>query len=457
MNQILRSLETATDANRWTTVGDLGKIRFRPDTGTYFLDFRPYGRVYRHRGIPITDEDTARRLLEQIRTKVAEDRTLEEVLASYLPNEAEPNLVSVRVERWLDVKRREVEAGDRAPMYLRELKRYARSDGHFSWWEGRTIYEIDYAALEDWSLWLADRGISPKTRRNVLGGFHSFMAWLRRRGEIRELPEVPWPKAPEHQPKVLSPDAQEALLEAIPAERRGIFLAMALMGIRPGEARALDASDYREGWLSVDKAVKGPRLDSPIRGTKSGKGKRLPVPEALEEWIAEWVPPDARLQRAPLFTNPPRGVRWTPSAIRRTWETACREVGIEGISVYEGCKHSFATEAIGRGVSERLLQNYLGHADVRSTRRYALLADSALIQVLRPRRATSAGTDLSRTCPACGEPFCNCPAKQEKMVEAAGIEPASAWLPASASTCVALVQSRQCQSREREKQPPRPT
>ena len=425
VNQVLRSLETATDANRWTTVGELGTIRFRPDTGTYYLDFRPYGRVYGHRGILISDKDTARRLLEQIRSKVAEDRSLEEVLAQYLPNEAKPNLVSVRVEKWLDVKRREVEAGDRSPTYLRELKRYARNGGHFSWWNGRTIYEIDYAALEDWSLWLADRNIGPKTRRNVMGGFHSFMSWLRRRGAIKEVPEVPWPKAPEHQPRILSPEAQDALLEAIPAERRGIFLAMALMGLRPGEARALDAADYREGCLFVDKAVKGPRRDSPIRGTKSGKGKRLPVPEVLEEWIPEWVPPDARLQRAPLFVNPSHGERWTPSSIRRTWEAACREVGIEGISVYEGCKHSFATEAIARGVPERHLQTYLGHADVRSTRRYALLADSALIQVLRPRRAASAETDLSRTCPECRMPFCNCPAKQRKMVEAAGIEPAS--------------------------------
>ncbi|MBW2402003.1 MAG: site-specific integrase, partial [Deltaproteobacteria bacterium] len=35
--------------------------------------------------------------------------------------------------------------------------------------------------------------------------------------------------------------------------------------------------------------------------------------------------------------------------------------------VYEGCKHSFATDAIARGVPERHLQTYLGHADVRST------------------------------------------------------------------------------------------
>ena len=127
---------------------------------------------------------------------------------------------------------------------------------------------------------------------------------------------------------------------------------------------------------------------------------------------------------APLFTNPARGARWTPTSIRRAWQAACKSVGIEGISVYEGCKHSFATDAIARGVPERHLQRYLGHSDLKSTRRYALLADSALIDVIRPARATSAEADLSRSCPACKKHGCNCLLFNKKMVEAAGIEPA---------------------------------
>jgi len=51
---------------------------------------------------------------------------------------------------------------------------------------------------------------------------------------------------------------------------------------------------------------------------------------------------------------------------------------------------SFATDAIPRGVPERHLQRFLGHASIQSTRRYARLADNALIEVLRvPSRRTS--------------------------------------------------------------------
>jgi hypothetical protein len=57
-----------------------------------------------------------------------------------------------------------------------------------------------------------------------------------------------------------------------------------------------------------------------------------------------------------------------------------------GISLYEGTKHSFATDAIRRGVPERHLQTFLGHASIESTRRYARLADNALLEVLRPSK-----------------------------------------------------------------------
>ena len=42
-----------------------------------------------------------------------------------------------------------------------------------------------------------------------------------------------------------------------------------------------------------------------------------------------------------------------------------------------------ATDAVRRGVPERALQVFLGHKNVESTRRYARLADNALLEVLR--------------------------------------------------------------------------
>ncbi len=394
----LPSQAAAAHAMAWLEMGDFGAVRRHKDGRIYVELPKAGGGERRIWSQPVPGgrmpwtEESANRALELVRSRIAQGATVDEAMAIFLPSGHAINLVLARAEHWLAVKQREAEAGDRSPTYVRELARYLAPDGHFSWWAGRSIHEVSYAALEDWSHWLADRGLSPKTRWNILAAFRSFLGWLYRREEIRELPrEYPWPKPPERTPAPLSARTQDEILDAIPDDRRGISLAMALMGLRPGEAVALDVADYHDGWLTVSKARKGDRLDSPIRSTKTGKVKRLPVPQVLQEWIAEHVEREGRLRAEPLFTVPwsgrgirPRG-RWSGTSLRRTWIEACDQVGVK-VSLYAGTKHTFATDAAARGVSERALQTFLGHADVRSTRRYARMADGALLEVLRPPR-----------------------------------------------------------------------
>ncbi len=80
------------------------------------------------------------------------------------------------------------------------------------------------------------------------------------------------------------------MLAQIPWDRRGAFLA-ARHGIRPGELRALDCSDYElveeVPGLTISKAAKGPNSDAPIRETKNRRADWIPVDDELVEWI-EW-------------------------------------------------------------------------------------------------------------------------------------------------------------------------
>jgi len=314
--QILASLEGAARAVRWTLVGDLGRIRSRRDAQEFFLDFRPYGRVWSNRGIRILDEATARRLLEQIRGQVADGTPLEEVIARYQPPRSKPNLVPTWLQRWAETLRREADAGSRSPLYAAEIARLAKPGNHLSFFDATSISEITYGRLENWSLWLADRNLGPTSRHIFLGYFRVFMGWLRRRGEIREIPEFARARVAEHEPRILGIRDQELVLERIPEADRGIFLALAHLGLRPSEARALTVGDYHSnGWITVDKAVKGKLVSSPVRGTKTGKPKRLPVSEEMRDWITRHVDPAGRLRQAPLFPNPRTGRIWPQKAL----------------------------------------------------------------------------------------------------------------------------------------------
>ena len=93
----------------------------------------------------------------------------------------------------------------------------------------------------------------------------------------------------------------------------------------------------------------------------------------------------------PYSPNRRTGRRYGHKTLQALWNAALERVGFPHVPLYEGTKHSFATDAIRRGVSEYLLQKFLGHAHPESTRRYARLADAALVQVLPKRSWRQAG------------------------------------------------------------------
>jgi integrase len=290
-------------------------------------------------------------------------------------------MITARVSNWLRHRRAHCKAGDISPTYLRELERYARADGYIPWWKGVSIFEVTYGGLEDWSQSLAEQGLSGSTRRKVLGAFRTFLAWLRRRGDIDAVPEFPSVPVDEYAPTIISANAQDAILAQIPFDRRGAILAAVRLGIRPGEIRALDVDDYQEGWIMLSKAKKGPNDNAPTRGTKNRQCRRLPVPEDLQEWIT-WrlsrVTSQDRLSGpVALFPNPTAcnpEKRWIANTLRKEWNRAAKAVGIR-VKMYEGTNHAFASNAIAAGVDLYRLRDFLGHKDARSTERYAKLAD----------------------------------------------------------------------------------
>ena len=160
---------------------------------------------------------------------------------------------------------------------------------------------------------------------------------------------------------------------------------MGRLGARPGEARALDVSDYRDGHITIGAAVKGPARDAVIRAPKNGRWRRLPVTDDLADWIVRHVPAQARLEGRALFVHPATGQRWAPTALCREWHDACDRVGIPRCKLYEGTRHSAATAWKAAGADDRVIQSILGHVDSRSVERYARLADGAAVDVLRPK------------------------------------------------------------------------
>lgn len=371
----------------------------------WWVEFRPSGRktrVYAYpaapggRRRPFRDEADAHEALTLIRSELARGIPLATVLESWLPTLAPESLLLARAERWLAHVSAQVESGERSPTYLDGLERYVRHPGYWAeWWAGKEVHGITYGELEDWSAWLATHGgqrdekgeghgISPKTRRQVLGAFRTFLRWLERREEIASVPQFPAIESDEYVPTIIDLETQDQIVAAIPEQNRGAFLA-ARLGLRPGEIVALNVQDFREGCLIVSKARKGPRSDSPIRGTKTRRARVVEADGELAGWIAKHR--GNAIGAAPLFVNtrgetPER--RWIGKALRSEWKRAADSMGVK-VRLYEGTKHSSATAARRRGVPLEAIQAALGHADARSTECYARLAPQVSSSVLQPR------------------------------------------------------------------------
>ena len=80
------------------------------------------------------------------------------------------------------------------------------------------------------------RNVTGKTAWNVVAGFRAFLGWLVKVEQLSGVPKIAWPKKPRSNSATIGRATQRAILDAIPEEKRGVFLAMALLCIRPGES-----------------------------------------------------------------------------------------------------------------------------------------------------------------------------------------------------------------------------
>jgi site-specific recombinase XerC len=415
---------------------ELGRVRRRHGRGRrgWEIDLGKKTRprfLYSNRGMRFASEDAARATLDAIRDRYAKGETWQQAVDHFAPESSARNRVSTWARYYLDEQVERHRAGEISWNHRRELRRAARPEGTWGWWWTRPLGDIATPALRQWAAWLArERGLGPKSRRNQIGYFRAFTTWLHEAEAIRAIPAFPKVPVPDHRPTLLGAATQARILDAIPWERRGAFLA-ACHGVRPGEVRALDLTDFEHRdlpgrpnapGLVVSKAKQGPNANAETRHTKTREAAWIPVSDDLAAWIVWRL--RQRTKESPvwrsraLFPNPSARRperRWIANALREEWNRAAAKVRVR-CRMYEGTKHSSVTRWLSQGGSLEFVQRMLRHRERRSTERYAKLTDAGLLKafarlegvstvcpepegrekVLR-NRGTSGGADGTRT------------------------------------------------------------
>ena len=275
------------------------------------------------------------------------------------------------------------------------------------------LEKVTTARVEALGAAMLDAGLSPKTTRNVLTFLFSVFEHGEKRGWVSDNPVRDAARPKRRRATDANPDLQfltvvelEAVLRAIPDEvvhrapkpsragRRGpapppppdvlgpvlrvLVLAAAMSGLRQSELLGLR-------WRDVDWAAQRLRCRNTfVRGEHSGEGKSdrstsrsVPMASRLGGELDRWSQRTAfSADDEFVFAHPQTGNPLDRSKVTKRFKQACGDADVRVIRFHD-LRHTFGTRLVAAGTPLRSVQEWLGHADAKTTQIYTHYAPSA--------------------------------------------------------------------------------
>jgi integrase len=254
-------------------------------------------------------------------------------------------------DKWLKLKKKQVK-----PRSYANLARYM---GYFYNYIGKStnIKLIGYAQIEDF---LFSLKVSDKTRANAKSAIHSFLKWVSKRERIPmpDFPETPFELGwrniidLETQSQIIS-KLKDISFHINPRIWFAVHTLSTYISIRP-----LELINIKEN--QVDRRMGAFIIPSP----KEKNPKIVYILEQEISFIRTHLP--TGLPKMYFFRHPPglkgavAGQRFGNRYLYKWWKRACSDLGIEGVDLYGGTRHSTAT-ALGRICTPEEVRDATGH------------------------------------------------------------------------------------------------
>ncbi len=256
------------------------------------------------------------------------------------------------------------ETKDITPKQVRHIEMVLEKAGKS--WDQMQIKDIMEGEIDDF--FTAAHGVGNKTLANWKTVLTNFWAWVVRREKRRsklEMPDFPDIKYKMGWRNILSMEDQKKILDEIweitkdlnPRIWLGVKLLSIFPKVRPGEMRDVKEKhiNLSDGWIFYPDPKEG------------DKGKFIHL--ALEDcqlieslWNPKGLPDMFFFRHMKTRSGIKEGVQFGPKYFKKWWDEACKNVGIEGVDLYGGTKHSTVT-ALGKFLSpEQIQRGGTGHA-----------------------------------------------------------------------------------------------
>jgi len=316
------------------------------------------GKQWRWRQMVTRSGEKPRRLsgTPEVNTKRAaldaERAAVEDYLAGrYAPAEA-PTLAAVEADYLASVKLKRSKG-----LYTNRVNHLAHLVAVF----GRMkLDRIEPKAIERYSAEKLALDYAPGTINLHLTALSNVFRWARKNKLIRDLPEVPLlPRVHQSLAEIefLEQPALDALIAKTEGQMRRMITVAAHTGVRAGELISIQPGDVRNGRLVVTRNFyKGE--DRPPKGKKA---RTIPLSKKAAQAIEEQA---QEPREVPQLFFDRDGTRFTYDRLRH----ASERIGVSGWHVL---RHTFGTLLSARGVPLRAIQEWMGHADIKTTMVYA--------------------------------------------------------------------------------------
>jgi len=235
-------------------------------------------------------------------------------------------------EKWLSIKINQVK-----PKSFDNLRNYMSKAS--SEWGNRNIKSIRYGEIEDF---LNKQKVSDKTKSNMKSCLHSFFRWLNRREKIAmpDFPEIGFELGFR---KIIDKETQQKIIEELYRQTSKINIKIWLgikwlstyISIRPGEMLNLKEGDIdiKIGYFIIPHP----------------KEKRPKIIPLIDEDI-KILKAASRGSSELYFFRHVKGVSGVKAGQRfgdryfyKWWKKACDSLGITGVDLYGGTRHSSVT------------------------------------------------------------------------------------------------------------------
>jgi len=286
---------------------------------------------------------------------------------------------------WLRNCERRLARRELSPTYMREVRRYVHT--YFIPAFGpMNMQDIRGRHLK--SFYLSFEEISQKTIYNVMGVLKKLFHDAHEEEVIPACPKFPkLGDIPEPETVWADEAQQDAVFEHLDPNTFFFIYFLATHGVRPGEARALTHADLdlKRDTVTIRRAFSGSEL-RPF--TKTKRVRVIPLDGSWKELYLQQ--PRSIDPTGFVFTR--NGKPFSMTWASKKWREAADKAGFPNLTLYQGTRHSIASQAVNRDVPLYSVSKFLGHSTTKQTERYSHLNTSGLMKVQRQATVISAVT-----------------------------------------------------------------